>query len=87
MCQNDKYLTVKSYIITKIYHDEKELALILKKMYRKRKHKKKNKGPSVFNGENCKTGGKKRFGLTVDEMNNLVQSIVERKKNFIVSVQ
>lgn len=56
-------------------------------MYRKRKHKKKNKGPSVFNGENCKTGGKKRFGLTVDEMNNLVQSIVERKKNFIVSVQ
>lgn len=56
-------------------------------MYRKRKRKKKNKGPSVFNGENCKTGGKKRFGLTVVEMNNLVKSIVDREKIFIVSVK
>lgn len=56
-------------------------------MYRKRKHKKKNRGPSVFNGESCKTGGKKRFGLSADEMNGLVSSIIKRDKIFIVSVK
>jgi hypothetical protein len=55
--------------------------------FKKKKHKKhKNSGGKCFNTSNCLKGGKKRFGLTQLEMDDLLLQMIVKPKIPIESV-
>jgi hypothetical protein len=54
--------------------------------FKKKKHKHKKNGGKCFNASNCLKGGKKRFGLTQPEMDDLLLQMMVKPKIPIESV-